>query len=205
MIRRAAVGLVAVCLGLVAAVATAAAPAAHHTTATYHHKVTCVPGRHHRGSRRPVCQTKHHHATTAKPKPKPQVAKPAPKPTPAAIPTPLVGPAPVVGTPAPTPAPAPAPPATLPSRLGVDEQEYSVYPTHNPVAAGSVGFDVSNFGQDDHDLTIARDGVVLARTGVVNPGDRQAVTVDLAPGTYELYCSLYDHRRLGMDATLVVQ
>ncbi len=94
----------------------------------------------------------------------------------------------------------------LPDRVAVEEYEYSVVAGHQLVAAGALELNVSNIGQDDHDLTISRDGVVVAQTPVLHPGD-PATTISprLAPGTYRLYCSLYDHDRLGMHATLVVQ
>jgi plastocyanin len=96
-------------------------------------------------------------------------------------------------------------PEPLPRRLGVDEKEYSVYPTHNPVGAGSVEFDVTNFGMDAHDFSIRNaGGAVLSSTPLASRAST-VVTLSLPRGSYTLYCSLSDHESLGMRATLVVR
>lgn len=93
----------------------------------------------------------------------------------------------------------------VPRRLGVDEKEYSVYPSYNPVGSGRVEFHVTNFGMDAHDFSI-RDtaGSVLSSTPL-GPGGKALVTVRLAPGHYTLFCSLSDHEALGMRARLTVR
>jgi uncharacterized cupredoxin-like copper-binding protein len=93
----------------------------------------------------------------------------------------------------------------LPRRLGVDENEYSVYPSYDPVGSGRVEFHVTNFGMDAHDFSI-RDtaGSVLSSTPL-GPGEKALVTVRLAPGQYTLFCSLSDHEALGMRARLTVR
>jgi plastocyanin len=97
------------------------------------------------------------------------------------------------------------PPAPLPRRLGVDEKEYSVYPTHNPVRSGRVEFHVTNFGMDAHDFSIRNTaGSVLSSTPL-GSGEKAIVTVKLAPGQYTLFCSLPDHEALGMHARLTVR
>lgn len=104
--------------------------------------------------------------------------------------------------------PLPSPTAVLlPRRTGVLLDEWRLTPSRNPLAAGSVELDVTNSGEDDHDLTLARDGVVLAQTPVLHPGDLGVLTADLPVGDYRLYCSLFDgaHDRAGMHATLRVR
>jgi len=99
-----------------------------------------------------------------------------------------------------TPAPA------LPSRVSIDEYEYAIAAGHPVVAAGSVQLNVSDIGQDDHDLVIARDGVIVAKIPVLHPGaPATTITVYLAPGTYTLYCALYNHAQMGMTTTLVAR
>jgi plastocyanin len=93
----------------------------------------------------------------------------------------------------------------LPRRLGVDENEYSVYPTHNPVRRGGVEFDVTNFGMDAHDFSIRNSkGTVLSSTPLASRASA-VVTVSLPPGNYTLFCSLSDHESRGMRAALVVR
>jgi plastocyanin len=130
----------------------------------------------------------------------PAWAEPAPDPAPGTTPPDTTPPPPDASPPA-----DPPPPAPLPHRLGVDEKEYSVFPSRNPVAAGSVELNVSNFGMDAHDLSIrAPDGGIVSST-LVESKSSQVVTVTLPAGTYTLFCSLYDHESLGMTASLEVR
>ncbi|MDX6668410.1 MAG: hypothetical protein QOK04_1790 [Solirubrobacteraceae bacterium] len=99
---------------------------------------------------------------------------------------------------------SPAPP--LPRRLAVDENEYTVLPSRNPVGAGDVEFNVNNFGQDDHDLTITNGTSQLGQVFVA-AGTSARLTATLPAGTYKLYCSLLNglHDGYGMHANLTVQ
>lgn len=98
-------------------------------------------------------------------------------------------------------------PATLPSRTGVLLTEFRVAPTRDPLAAGDIELDATNGGEDAHDLTIARDGIVLGTTGVLAPGEQSALHAHLDAGDYTLYCSLFGgaHDAAGMHATLHVR
>jgi plastocyanin len=96
-------------------------------------------------------------------------------------------------------------PDPLPRRLGVDEKEYSIYPSYNPVGSGRVEFHVTNFGMDAHDFSIRNTaGSVLWSTPLA-PGGKALITVNLTPGEYTLFCSLADHEALGMRARLTVR
>jgi uncharacterized cupredoxin-like copper-binding protein len=103
----------------------------------------------------------------------------------------------------------------LPSRLEVDENDqgqlplpYSMRPSHDPVAAGRVQFNVYNFGQDAHTFAIV-DPTGHELTSVDLPaGAPQTavqVTANLARGQYTLECTLPGHAKLGMIATLTVK
>jgi plastocyanin len=161
--------------------------------------------------------TKHHRKKHTK-KPKPKVTKPVAPPatTPAPTTPAPAAPAPVATTTTPaapdpsTPDPAATTPTAttpapvLPSRAGVDLKEYSVTPTYYALAAGAVQFTAKNVGMDDHDLTVSRDGVQYGQLAVP-PSTSGTLRLTLPPGTYTLYCSLYDHAQLGMHATVTVQ
>jgi hypothetical protein len=103
-------------------------------------------------------------------------------------------------------------PPPLPSRLAVDEYEvpsYRLHPSHNPVAAGTVEFNVYNFGMDPHTFAI-HDAQGHQIGGVADvpanqPNTAVVVTANVAPGTYTLLCTLSNHAQLGMQATLTVQ
>jgi hypothetical protein len=119
-----------------------------------------------------------------------------------------VSPGVTVSLPGLPPVTVPSPTALLlPSRTGVLLDEWRVAPARNPVAAGAIELDATNSGEDAHDLTVARDGVVVAQTAVLEPGQATALTATLPAGDYRLYCSLYDgaHDTAGMHATLKVR
>lgn len=102
-------------------------------------------------------------------------------------------------------------PAALPSRLAVDENDtpaYSLNPSHNPVAQGTVTFNVYNFGQDAHTFAVedsASHELAFASVPAGQPQTAVTVNATLAPGTYTLLCTLPGHAALGMRASLTVQ
>lgn len=134
----------------------------------------------------------------------------APATAPAGATAPPGGP---VTTTDPTPVPAPAPPTPpAATALGVQEHESPTYTTvlsRTAVPAGRVTVQLQDTGEDAHDLRILRtdgtgDPVDLPLT---QPGATTTRTVDLAPGTYRLFCTLTSpssHDMAGMHATLTV-
>jgi plastocyanin len=96
------------------------------------------------------------------------------------------------------------PPA--PARVQVVAREYSFSLSRLRVHAGPAVIELANFGEDAHDLRVQRVGAAhVAGLGVVTPGRRGELTVKLAPGRYSFWCSVANHRRLGMQTTLVVR
>jgi plastocyanin len=92
-----------------------------------------------------------------------------------------------------------------PARVQVVAHEYSFGLSRLHVKAGSAVIELANFGQDPHDLRLQRIGARhVAGLGDVAPGARGELTVKLAPGRYSFWCSIANHRRLGMRTTLVV-
>jgi uncharacterized cupredoxin-like copper-binding protein len=103
----------------------------------------------------------------------------------------------------------PPPVAVLPSSLAVDEAEYTLRPSQILLAAGQVTFNVYNRGMDDHDMTLV-DSSGVTQTVAVHPGESGTLVVALKPGSYRLFCSLFEgtpqsHDALGMHATIQVQ
>jgi plastocyanin len=91
---------------------------------------------------------------------------------------------------------------------GQAPQPYSLFPSHNPVAAGQVQFNVYNFGEDPHTFAIVDSGghqLAFAHVPANQPGTAVPVSASLAPGTYTLECTLPGHVGLGMVATLTVR
>ncbi len=80
------------------------------------------------------------------------------------------------------------------------------YQIHLPesVPAGRIGFNVENGGKEDHAFEIEGNGV-HHQTEVLKRGDTTSVTLNLAPGTYTVYCPVDGHRGKGMEKTLVVK
>jgi plastocyanin len=97
-----------------------------------------------------------------------------------------------------------------PARLLVYAQEWSLWPSRQAVGAGPVIVQLWNRGEDAHDLRIRRlhhgrmtghtQGVSVTASGTVSQASWR-----LAPGTYELYCSMPGHLRRGMHTRIVVR
>ena len=96
---------------------------------------------------------------------------------------------------------APRPPV----RIQVVAREYSFSLSRVRVHSGAAVIELANFGQDLHDLRVQRIGAKhIAGLGVVPAGGRADLTLKLAPGRYSFWCSVANHRQLGMKTTLVV-
>jgi plastocyanin len=97
---------------------------------------------------------------------------------------------------------APPPPA----RVQVVAQEFRYSLSRQTVKAGLVTVELRNGGEDAHDLRMRRKGGTRI---YVWPTTQAGAVVDrtfkLLPGTYALWCSIANHRALGMQATLVVR
>jgi hypothetical protein len=99
---------------------------------------------------------------------------------------------------------------SAPARMLVYAQEWSLWPSRGSLPPGRVVVQLFNRGQDAHDLRIRRlrhrqmtgraQGLAVTSSGALREG-----TWHLQRGTYELYCSMPGHLRLGMHARLVVR
>jgi hypothetical protein len=91
------------------------------------------------------------------------------------------------------------------SHLQVTEVEYRLLLSRGVVKAGPLDLEALDRGMDPHDLHL-RPIASGAQTAVpeLTPGERWDGVVNLKPGTYYLWCSLPEHARLGMHATLRV-
>jgi hypothetical protein len=103
-------------------------------------------------------------------------------------------------------APAPEPPA-LPRFVSVAAREFSLTLSRPLVGAGDVRIELRNNGEDPHNLVVSPDGThtPLAAFSELDPGLYERRTVALAPGRYQLWCSLEFHEGLGMSVTLRVE
>jgi plastocyanin len=106
--------------------------------------------------------------------------------------------------PASEPATTSAPEAAESQTLTATEGEMFIEVSSEEIGAGSVTIEVVNEGSATHDLVVERDGNDVAGTDTIAPGDSTTLTVDLEPGEYVFYCSVGNHRSMGMEVTVTV-
>lgn len=83
-------------------------------------------------------------------------------------------------------------------------REWQVIPAHLTIPAGKVRFVVKNQGTMDHGFEI--EGPDLEEE--IDPfpaGQTRSLELELAPGTYEIYCQVPGHEDLGMKGELIVK
>jgi plastocyanin len=124
---------------------------------------------------------------------------------------------PAVGIPPaslPSPAPAPAlevePPPRAVSATADDAtpEEFSFTLSRHYVVAGTVTVELNNReGQDAHNLKVRPKGSEEEglEVGEAGPGENRVAHLELAPGTYQLFCSLPQHEEWGMSVDLEVR
>jgi plastocyanin len=96
--------------------------------------------------------------------------------------------------------------APAPTRMQVVAREYSFALSRLTVHAGPALIELDNMGQDPHDLRVQRVGSRhIAGLGVIKPGSRATLSLTLPAGRYSFWCSVANHRALGMQATVIVK
>jgi hypothetical protein len=101
--------------------------------------------------------------------------------------------------------------ARAPARMLVTAQEWSLILSRGSIPAGAVTIQLYNRGQDAHNLNVVRLDSHGHRIGstqgesVTQSGGLTQATWRLAPGRYELFCSLPGHEKRGMRAYLVAR
>lgn len=89
--------------------------------------------------------------------------------------------------------------------LQVTEIEYRLILSRGVVKAGPVNLEAIDAGMDPHDLRLRRSGSGPELSAPeLTSGRRWDGVVNLKPGVYHLWCSLPEHAKLGMHATLRV-
>jgi plastocyanin len=91
--------------------------------------------------------------------------------------------------------------------VGIGEREWRIAVYRPSVPRGVVRFNITNRGEDDHNLAVfdAR-GRRLARSPTVAPDGHRTLRVRLSrAGTYRLVCTLGNHAALGMRARIRVR
>jgi len=75
-------------------------------------------------------------------------------------------------------------------------------PTELP--AGSTTFEITNDGTIEHSFEIEGQGIEEELEPHLQPGASDTLTVDLEPGSYEVYCPVDNHKGEGMLVELTV-
>jgi plastocyanin len=88
--------------------------------------------------------------------------------------------------------------------IAVSSQDFSFDLPSEEFAAGEYTIELTNGGSATHDLKVEKDGEDVGGTDMVGPGESASVTVDLEPGEYVFYCSVGNHRAMGMEVTVTV-
>ena len=88
--------------------------------------------------------------------------------------------------------------------LTATEADFSIDLDRDGLAAGTYDIEVVNEGRATHDLVVERDGEDIAASEDIGPGESTTVTVALEPGEYVFYCSVGNHRKMGMELTVEV-
>ncbi len=96
---------------------------------------------------------------------------------------------------------SPVPEDAPTAEVGLTEYEIEM-PTSLP--AGSQTFSVTNNGTTEHNFEVEGQGIEEAFETNLEPGVNQTMQLDLAPGTYEVYCPVGNHREQGMETQLTV-
>jgi hypothetical protein len=93
-----------------------------------------------------------------------------------------------------------------PARVQVGADEFSFSLSRQSIKAGPAIVQLVNYGEDEHDLRLRRaGGTRVYRIGKVRPGRLGELDARFLPGRFTLWCSLADHRKRGMSATLLVR
>jgi plastocyanin len=84
------------------------------------------------------------------------------------------------------------------------EADFSISLDDDSLTPGSYTITVMNNGSATHDLAVEEDGTTEAKSDKIGPGESTTLTVDLDAGEYVFYCSIGNHRAMGMELTVQV-
>ena len=89
--------------------------------------------------------------------------------------------------------------------ISLSEKEFSITPKAISVPkTGTYTFAVKNDGKITHSLEVKGNGVEQT-AGDIQPGGSTTLTVNLSKkGSYEVYCPIDGHRKLGMESSAAV-
>jgi plastocyanin len=99
---------------------------------------------------------------------------------------------------------APSAAPAEPQSITATEGEMYVQRSEDSLSPCSYTIQVVNEGRATHDLVVERDGQDVAATDTIPPGGSATLTVTLEAGDYVFYCSVANHRAMGMETSVTV-
>lgn len=72
------------------------------------------------------------------------------------------------------------------------------------LSAGTYEITLTNTGDATHDLVVERDGEDVGASEQIGPGETSTFEVTLEAGEYVFYCSVGNHRQMGMEVPVAV-
>jgi plastocyanin len=84
------------------------------------------------------------------------------------------------------------------------EEDFRISLDEDNLTAGTYTITVVNNGRATHDLAVEEDGTTKATSDKIGPGQSTTFTVDLDAGEYVFFCSVGNHRAMGMELTVQV-
>jgi uncharacterized cupredoxin-like copper-binding protein len=86
----------------------------------------------------------------------------------------------------------------------VAEADFTIQLDSSALSAGDYTITVTNNGHATHDLVVEQNGSDVAKSASISPGKKGTLTVTLQPGKYVFYCSIGNHRAMGMQTDVTV-
>ena len=96
------------------------------------------------------------------------------------------------------------PPAGETQTLAVDSVDFSFELPQDTLSAGTYEITLTNTGNATHDLVVERDGEDVGKSEQIGPGETSTFEVTLEEGDYVFYCSVGNHRQMGMEVPVTV-
>jgi uncharacterized cupredoxin-like copper-binding protein len=95
-------------------------------------------------------------------------------------------------------------PAAEAESVSVTLSDFTISLDEDNFPAGAYELDIVNEGGSTHNVTVERDGTVTTATDGIDPGGSTTLAVTLETGEYVIYCSIANHRAMGMEITIAV-
>lgn len=96
------------------------------------------------------------------------------------------------------------PPAGGTQTLAVDSVDFDFELPDDTFPAGTYEITLTNTGSATHDLVVERDGEDVGASEQIGPGESSTFEVTLEEGDYVFYCSVGNHRAMGMEVPVTV-